>query len=53
LKYQAVVDAAGRSDLLVQRSLDAFGHCAWDTAETLRAFQDLAMWVEHGIKPEP
>jgi pimeloyl-ACP methyl ester carboxylesterase len=53
VKYQAVVDAAGRSDFLVQRSLDAFGHCAWDVTETLRAFQDLALWVEHGIKPEP
>jgi pimeloyl-ACP methyl ester carboxylesterase len=53
LKYQALVDAAGQSDLLVRRDLNIFGHCTWDTAETLRAFQDLALWVEHGIKPEP
>jgi pimeloyl-ACP methyl ester carboxylesterase len=53
LKYQALVDAAGRSDFLVRRTIDDFGHCAWDSADTLRAFQDLALWVEYGIKPEP
>jgi fermentation-respiration switch protein FrsA (DUF1100 family) len=53
LKYQALADAAGRSDLLIRRGLDTFGHCSWDTAETLRAFLDLALWVELGIKPEP
>jgi pimeloyl-ACP methyl ester carboxylesterase len=53
LKYQALVDAAGQSHLLVRRDLNIFGHCSWDTSETLRAFQDLALWVEHGIKPEP
>jgi pimeloyl-ACP methyl ester carboxylesterase len=53
VKYQALVDAAGRSDLLVRRTFNEFGHCDWDMAETFRAFQDLAMWVEHGIKPEP
>jgi pimeloyl-ACP methyl ester carboxylesterase len=53
LKYQALVDAAGQSDLLVRRDIEIFGHCNWDVTETLRAFQDLALWVEHGIKPEP
>ena len=51
--YRAVVAAAGRSNLLVQRPVAGFGHCAWDTAQSLAAFQDLVTWVETGIRPAP
>lgn len=51
--FQAAVAAAGRSDLLVQRFIDAFGHCSEDWADDLAAFDDLRTWVETGIRPTP
>jgi pimeloyl-ACP methyl ester carboxylesterase len=49
--YAAIVDAAGTSDLLVQRIIDRYGHCTFTTAEQLDAFQDLVSWVETGVAP--
>jgi hypothetical protein len=49
--YQARVAAAGASANLLQRSQDAFGHCDFGVAEMLSNFQDLARWVETGVKP--
>ncbi len=51
--YAAIVDAAGKSDLLVQRVIDRFGHCTFTLAEQIDAFQDLVNWVENGVKPTP
>jgi pimeloyl-ACP methyl ester carboxylesterase len=51
--FQAAVAAAGRSDLLVQRFVDVFGHCSEDWADDLAAFDDLRTWVETGIRPTP
>jgi len=51
--YVAVVAAAGRSDLLVQRTVAGFGHCAWNVSQTLAGFQDLVTWVETGVRPTP
>ena len=36
---------------LVQRSVDAFGHCAFTTLQMVDAFQSLAGWVSTGQKP--
>ena len=46
--YAAIVDAAGESDLLVQRMIDRYGHCTFSPAEQLTAFADLVNWVEKG-----
>jgi pimeloyl-ACP methyl ester carboxylesterase len=51
--FQAAVAAAGKSDLLVQRFIDVFGHCSEDWADDLAAFDDLRTWVETGIRPTP
>jgi pimeloyl-ACP methyl ester carboxylesterase len=51
--FEAAVAAAGRSDLLVQRFVDVFGHCSEDWADDLTAFDDLRTWVETGVKPTP
>lgn len=53
LAYAAIVDAAGKSDLLVQRAINRFGHCAFTLAEQIDAFQDLVNWVENGVVPTP
>jgi pimeloyl-ACP methyl ester carboxylesterase len=51
--YAAIVDAAGTSDLLVQRVFDRYGHCFFSTQEQIDAFQDLVNWVENGVAPTP
>lgn len=51
--YTGIVAAQGRSDLLVQRRFDRFGHCAFTVDERVRALEDLVAWVETGVKPAP
>jgi pimeloyl-ACP methyl ester carboxylesterase len=51
--FRDKVEAAGNGELLVQRSVDAFGHCTYGEAEMIRALDDLLAWVEHGVKPAP
>jgi pimeloyl-ACP methyl ester carboxylesterase len=46
------VEAAGRSDRLVQRVIEDAGHCGFSTSEQEAAFQALVDWVEHGVEPE-
>jgi pimeloyl-ACP methyl ester carboxylesterase len=45
------VEAAGRSDLLVQRVIEDPGHCGFTTGEQEAAFGALADWVERGDEP--
>ena len=49
--FAAAVAAAGRSQLLVQRPIDRWGHCAFTFGEMQTAFGDLVQWVETGIRP--
>jgi pimeloyl-ACP methyl ester carboxylesterase len=51
--YAAVVAANGASDFLVQRQVQAFGHCVFDPTQLGSAFSDLVLWVQFGIKPAP
>ena len=51
--YAAIVAAQGKSDLLVQRTFDRFGHCRFTNDERVQALEDLATWVEHGVRPTP
>jgi pimeloyl-ACP methyl ester carboxylesterase len=46
------VDAAGKSDQLVQRVIRDPGHCGFRTNELVAGLEALEDWVEHGVKPE-
>jgi pimeloyl-ACP methyl ester carboxylesterase len=49
--YQRSVDAAGRSDLLVQRVFRDPGHCGFTNAEWAANLEALVEWVERDVKP--
>lgn len=51
--YAQIVADAGRSDYLVQRAVERYGHCTFTPQETLGAFLDLVSWVETGAAPAP
>lgn len=51
--YLTAVTAAGSSHLLVQRQVDAYGHCEFTPDDIGTAFTDLVLWVQFGIKPGP
>jgi pimeloyl-ACP methyl ester carboxylesterase len=40
-----------RNGLLVQQSVNGFGHCAFTATEVIHAFTGLVEWVDYGIKP--
>ncbi len=46
------VEAAGKGDLLVQRTIRAPDHCAFTNEEWQRGLEDLIAWVEEGDRPE-
>ena len=50
-RYAERVADNGASDLLVQRALRDFGHCAFSQDEWTTAFADLVVWVEDGVRP--
>ena len=49
---RTATNAAGTSDLLVQRIYRIAGHCQFSVPEQTRAFDDLVRWVREGQKPE-
>jgi hypothetical protein len=51
--YGAAVAANGAADFLVQRQVQAFGHCVFTPAQLSSAFSDLVVWVQFRIKPTP
>jgi len=51
--FADIVADAGRSDFLVQRVVDSFGHCMLSPDEQVQAMNDLAQWAETGVKPLP
>jgi hypothetical protein len=53
ISYREAVTAAGVSDFLVQRQIDRYGHLTFTPEELGRAFNDLVLWVEFGVKPSP
>jgi hypothetical protein len=46
------VDAAGKSERLVQRIMRIAGHCGFSRTEQARAFDDLVKWVHESARPE-
>ncbi|MEX0786824.1 MAG: hypothetical protein WD939_09320 [Dehalococcoidia bacterium] len=51
-QLQRLADAEGRSDLLVQRFVQAPEHCGFTNSEWEQALEDLVAWVEDGQRPE-
>jgi pimeloyl-ACP methyl ester carboxylesterase len=51
--YAQLVAANGASDLLVQRAITRFGHCNFTVSERVDAVEQLAAWVEAGVRPLP
>ena len=52
--FAAAVTDQGREDLLVQRTLNRYGHTEAITAvEVFEAFEELVDWVDTGVQPAP
>ena len=51
--YAATAAAAGTSSLLMQRSVNASGHCGFTPQQLGQAFGDLVFWTQSGVKPAP
>ena len=49
--FAAAVADAGNSDLLLQRTTNAFGHCAFTGADLVGSFFALRSWVTTGVRP--
>lgn len=49
--YHEIAAEAGHSDLLLQRTIDRYGHCGFTTDEMVGALSDLASWAQTGVKP--
>jgi pimeloyl-ACP methyl ester carboxylesterase len=49
--YAATVAAAGQSSMLLQRSINRYGHCTFTGPEMIGAFQALVGWVTTGVRP--
>jgi pimeloyl-ACP methyl ester carboxylesterase len=46
-----IVQAAGTSGMLLQRTVPSYGHCAVPAPVLVGAFTDLVGWVNTGVKP--
>ncbi|HEX6315350.1 MAG TPA: hypothetical protein VFZ73_10850 [Gemmatimonadaceae bacterium] len=51
--FAGKVAMAGASDLLVQRTMNRWGHCTFSVQEMVTGLMDLVNWVENGVKPTP
>ncbi|MFQ5933979.1 MAG: alpha/beta hydrolase family protein [Dehalococcoidia bacterium] len=51
-EYLELAEAAGTTELLVQRAIRAPGHCTFSMSERTRAFDDLVRWVRESIRPD-
>lgn len=49
--FANAVAASGQSSLLLQRTVNAYGHCNFSANDMLSAFQALTSWVTTGQKP--
>jgi len=49
--YHLLAEQKHRDGLLVQQSVNRFGHCEFQASEVVHAFSGLVGWVDFGIKP--
>lgn len=50
-QFAALVENAGSSQWLLQRSVDRWGHCNFDASEVAGAFADLVTWASSRQRP--
>jgi pimeloyl-ACP methyl ester carboxylesterase len=50
-QFANAVTTNGSSSLLLQRTVNAYGHCNFSVTDMTSAFQALTSWVETGVKP--
>lgn len=51
--YKQIVDRAGNTANLRQRTVEDYGHCDFGTDVAIANFQDLVKWVATGTPPAP
>ena len=49
--FAETVSRAGSSSMLLQRTVQNYGHCSFSTPVVVSSFQTLTNWVTTGIKP--
>jgi len=49
--FAGIVSSAGSSSMLLQRTVQNYGHCNFPTPLVVSSFQTLANWVTTGVKP--
>jgi hypothetical protein len=49
-RYEQLLSETGASDLMYRLTVSGYGHCPKADA-TIAAFQQLAAWVETGVRP--
>ena len=49
--FADAVARAGNSDLLLQRTVNTFGHCNFSGTDLVGAFFSLRNWVVSGVRP--
>jgi pimeloyl-ACP methyl ester carboxylesterase len=50
-QFEGIVARAGASNMLLQRTVQNYGHCNFETPVVVGSFQTLANWVSSGRKP--
>jgi pimeloyl-ACP methyl ester carboxylesterase len=50
-EFEGIVARAGASNMLLQRTVQNYGHCNFETPVVVGSFQTLANWVSSGVKP--
>jgi hypothetical protein len=51
--YAALLAQRGKSDLVLFREVDRYGHCEVTPEELFQAFGDLILWSKTGVRPMP
>ena len=49
--HQAIYGSIAPAEWLVQRTVNAFGHCSFNEQEMVTAFEDLVRWVNECVRP--
>jgi len=49
--YLDILAQTGKTDLVVFREVDRYGHCELTQEELFRAFGDLVLWAKTGVPP--
>ena len=49
--FATIATDAGASSMLLQRTVQNYGHCNFQTSLVVSSFQTLASWVTTGVKP--